>query len=139
MAAGGGPGRWDMGVAAKHNVLVADIGGTTSRLAVVGAEGRPERISTMAHNGLNGPAAAITRYLQKTGAQPQAGVLAVAAPVGGDEITLTNRGWTFRIGEIADQFKFTALRALNDFEAVAWALPGLGPKDVRTLGPKRAP
>jgi glucokinase len=129
-----------MGVAANStsSVLLADIGGTTSRLAVAGALGRPERIATMANNGLNGPAAAISRYLKKTGARPEAGVIAVAAPVGGEEITLTNRGWTFRVPEIAAQFKFSALHALNDFEAVAWALPGLTADDVRALGPKRA-
>ena len=124
-------------VASKHasTVLLADIGGTTSRFAVTGAHGRPERIATMANNGLAGPAAAIERYLGETNARPEAGVLAVAAPVGGDEIALTNRAWTFRLGDIADQFGWSALRALNDFEAVAWALPGLRTEDVRAIGP----
>lgn len=124
-------------VASKRasTVLLADIGGTTSRFAVTGAHGRPERIATMANNGLAGPAAAIERYLGETNARPEAGVLAVAAPVGGDEIALTNRAWTFRLGDIADQFGWSALRALNDFEAVAWALPGLRAEDVRAIGP----
>ena len=65
-------------------------------------------------------------------------MLAVAAPVGGEEIALTNRAWTFRLGEIADQFGWSALRAINDFEAVAWALPGLRAEDVRAIGPVRA-
>ena len=131
----------DMGSVASKltSVLLADIGGTTSRFAVTGAHGRPEHIATMANNGLSGPAAAIARYLGQTNARPGAGVLAVAAPVGGDEIALTNRAWRFRLGDIADQFGWSALRALNDFEAVAWALPGLRPEDVRTLGPARAP
>jgi glucokinase len=124
-------------VASKRasTVLLADIGGTTSRFAVTGAHGRPERIATMANNGLAGPAAAIERYLGETDARPEAGVLAVAAPVGGDEIALTNRAWTFRLGDIADRFGWSALRALNDFEAVAWALPGLRAEDVRAIGP----
>jgi glucokinase len=127
-------------VASKRasTVLLADIGGTTSRFAVTGAHGRPERIATMANNGLAGPAAAIERYLGETDARPEAGVLAVAAPVGGDEIALTNRAWTFRLGDIADRFGWSALRALNDFEAVAWALPGLRAEDVRTIGLPRA-
>jgi glucokinase len=122
-------------VASKlRSILIADIGGTTSRFAVTGAEGRPEHIATMANNGLSGPAAAIARYLGQTKARPEGGVLAVAAPVGGDEIVLTNRAWTFRLGDIAEQFGWSALRALNDFEAVAWALPGLRTEDVRAIG-----
>jgi glucokinase len=120
-------------------VLLADIGGTTSRFAVTGAEGRPEHIVTMANMGLSGPAAAIARYLGQTGALPHAGVIAVAAPVGGDEIALTNRAWTFRVGEIANQFGWSVLRAINDFEAVAWAVPGLRAEDVGPIGPARAP
>jgi glucokinase len=116
------------------SVLLADIGGTTSRFAVTGAAGRPEHIATMANNGLSGPAAAIARYLGQTNVRPQAGVIAVAAPVGEDEIVLTNRAWRFRPGDIADQFGWSALRAINDFEAVAWALPGLRSEDVRAIG-----
>jgi glucokinase len=120
-------------------VLLADIGGTTSRFALTGAHGRPERIVTMANDGVPGPAEAIARYLGDTGARPHAGVLAVAAPVDGDVIALTNRAWTIRLSEIKAQFGFTDLRALNDFEAVAWALPGLRPDDVRPIGPVRSP
>jgi glucokinase len=62
-------------------------------------------------------------------------VLAVAAPVDGDIIALTNRAWHFQLSDIAAQFGLSELRALNDFEAVAWALPGLGPDDVHPIGP----
>src|SRR2546425_6386303 len=124
--------------ASTATVLLADIGGTTSRFALTGAHGRPERIVTMANDGVAGPAAAIARYLGETGARPHAGVLAVAGPIDGDVTALTNRAWTFRLGELAAQFGFADLRALNDFEAVAWALPGLRPDDVRAIGPVRS-
>src|SRR5712691_2541366 len=91
-------------------VLLADIGGTTSRFALTGAHGRPERIVTMANDGVAGPAAAIARYLGETGARPHAGVLAVAGPIDGDAIALTNRAaWTFRLTELAAQFGFADL------------------------------
>ena len=82
-------------------------------------------------------AAAIDRYCAEAGVRPRVGVLAVAAPVDGEEIALTNRAWRFRLGELRTQLGFSQLAAINDFAAVAWALPGLRPEDVRAIGPAR--
>ena len=57
-----------------------------------------------------------------------------AGPVNGDEISLTNRAWSFRLSELRDRFGFAQVRAINDFEALAWALLGLAPTDTRPLG-----
>src|SRR5262249_7347461 len=50
---------------------------------------------------------------------------------------LTNRAWSFRIPELAARFGFSALRVINDFEALAWALPSLDATDMRPLGARR--
>jgi glucokinase len=89
----------------------------------------------MPNEDLPGPAAAISHFLSYTGARPQSGVLAVAGPVEGDEIALTNRAWRFRLSELAREFGFAKLHAINDFEAVAWSLFGLGPDAVKPIGP----
>jgi hypothetical protein len=39
---------------------------------------------------------AVARYLEGTGAQPGAGFFAVAGPIDGEDVALTNRGWRFR-------------------------------------------
>jgi glucokinase len=118
------------------SVLLADIGGTSSRFALAGAHGRPERILIIENDSVADLEAAIARYLQETDAQPWAAVLAVAAPVdGGEEVALTNRPWRFRRTALAQRFGFANLRVINDFEAIAWALPRLGPDDARPLGP----
>jgi glucokinase len=66
--------------------------------------------------------------------------LAVAGPIDGEEVALTNRTWRFRRGEFARRFGFSALRVVNDFEAIAWALPSLGAAETRPLGrPSLAP
>jgi glucokinase len=120
-------------------VLLADIGGTNSRFALPGADGRPEHVSIIDNDSVAGLEAAIARYLGETGAQPRAAVLAVAAPIdGADEIALTNRPWRFRRSALAQRFGFSALRIVNDFEAIAWALTRLGPDDARDLGTPRA-
>jgi glucokinase len=124
-----------MAVSDQPTILLADIGGTNCRFAVLGADGRPEHIHVIRKHEAPDFPAAIAHFLAQTGVHPQAGVLALAGPVSGDLITLTNRSWQFRLSEIATQFGLVELRALNDFEAVAWALPGLDADDTRPIGP----
>jgi len=61
-------------------------------------------------------------------------VFAVAGPVDGDDIKLTNRAWSFRVPDLSARFGFAPLRVINDFEALAWALPHLQPADQRPIG-----
>jgi len=115
-------------------ILLADIGGTNSRFALAGPDGRPEHVRILEHDTAPNLEAAITRYIEEIGARPQAAVLAVAGPIDGEEITLTNRGWRFRRGELARHLGLSTLRVVNDFEAIAWAIPRLAPAETRLLG-----
>jgi glucokinase len=119
--------------------LVADIGGSNTRFAVCAPGGRPERVMVVDNESVSGPEAAIRRYLGETGLRPQVAVLAVAGPVDGDEIRLTNRDWRFNLGQLGEQFGFARLHVINDFEAVAHALAVLRPDELRALGPAVAP
>jgi glucokinase len=122
------------------SVLLADIGGTNSRFALTGPDGRPERIEIVDNDKSADIATAITGYLAQAGAKPDAAVLAVAAPVdGSDEIVLTNRSWRFRRSDLMRRFGFTALQIVNDFEAIAWALTRLTEADTHCLGREVAP
>jgi glucokinase len=121
--------------AGKSAVLVADIGGTTCRFAMVGADGRPERVIRFPNREVPDMAAAISRYMGEAGVRPSIGVLALAGPIDGDEIVLTNRDWRFRLSALRAQLGFTQLHAINDFVAVAWALPALRADDVKPIGP----
>jgi glucokinase len=115
--------------------LIADIGGSKSRFALANSAGRPERIRVIDNDAVAGLAAAVARYLEETGARPRAATLAVAGPVDGEEVALTNRtAWRFRRGELARRFGFARLRVVNDFEAIARALPSLGATETRPLG-----
>jgi glucokinase len=114
-------------------VLLADLGGTSTRFALHRGNG-PEHVTVMANDDVPGPAAAIARFLSATGARPEFGVLAVAGPIDGETIALTNRNWRFRLGELKAQFGFTELCVVNDFEAVAWAVPGLKADHLRPIG-----
>ncbi|HZT26247.1 MAG TPA: glucokinase [Pseudolabrys sp.] len=115
--------------------LVADIGATNARfaLAEAGAIARPRVFATDDFVGL---AEAIEGYLaaEKPPRPPTSAVLAVAAPVTGDEITLTNFPWTFSVAATRRRFGFVNLRVVNDFVANALAIPHLGEADRLQIG-----
>ena len=119
---------------AKPAVLLADIGGTNSRLALAGSDGRPAHTLIIENDSVPNLEGAISRYLAETGACPSAAVLAIAGPLESEEVALTNRAWRFRPGELARRFGFAKLRLVNDFEAIAWALTRLTTTDAHPLG-----
>jgi glucokinase len=118
------------------STLVADIGGSNTRLAVAGLTARPLHIRAFANDSVPGLEAAIGDYLDRMERRPDAAVLAIAGPVGGRRITMTNRAWEVDLDAVQQRFGFRYVRALNDFEALAWALPWFEPdEDLRQLGP----
>ncbi|WP_170149455.1 ROK family protein [Rhodoplanes roseus] len=114
--------------------LIADIGGSNIRLAVTGPAARPTQMRAAANDRVDDIDGAIAAYLAETGATPEAAVLAVAGPVQGRRIALTNRDWVLDLDRIERRFGFRWACAVNDFEALAWALPEFGPEDLRPLG-----
>jgi glucokinase len=116
--------------------LVADIGGTNARFAMVDGPGAAARdvevLSTGDHPTLED---AIEAYLKEKGAQrPRAACLAVAGPVTGDLIKFTNHPWEFSINETRDALGLARLAVINDFEALALALPRLAADELLAIG-----
>ena len=118
-----------------NDILLADIGATNSRFAVVGPDGRPERMIKLRGDAVPNLEAGIERYIEESGIRPCAAVLAIAAPIDGDLIAMTNRPWRFKLSDLAARFEWKWVRCLNDFEAAAWSLPRLVENDIRSLGP----
>jgi glucokinase len=116
------------------DILLGDIGGTHSRFALLGEDGRPREARAFQNNDFGSLQDVIAQYLRETGVAPAQAVLAFAGPLTGPEITLTNRGWRFRLDDLKAQFGLGHIRAVNDFEAQAWALPLLGAADLRHIG-----
>ena len=114
--------------------LVADIGATHARFALLDSHGRPDRVSVVAtadHPGLGEAIAAFlaTRQLDSQDHQEMHAAIAVAGPITGDRVRLTNHPWTFSIDAVRRQAGFAKLVVINDLEAVALALPEL-PEDA---------
>ncbi len=115
-------------------VLVADIGGTNARFALADPAGGLRAIGIVPNEDAPTFEAAIEHYLTEHQVRPRAAVLAIAGPVGGDEIAMTNRPWRFRLSGLKQKFGFQVVRAINDFEALAWAIVGRADTDIRPLG-----
>ena len=117
-------------------VLVGDIGGTNARFAIL-----PSREAT----AIEFPTVATADYpdidvaleraiLTRTDIKPRSAVLAIAAPVTGDEIRLTNCPWTVRPKIMIDRLGFREVVILNDFEAQALAVVAIGPEHLEKIG-----
>lgn len=116
--------------------LLADVGGTNARFAwqaEAGASIEAVRVLPVAdHARLED---AIWCYLDGLGrGVPGLVAIAIANPVTGDRVHMTNADWSFSQAAVQAEFGFTTWRLLNDFTALALALPDLPPGDVRQVG-----
>jgi len=110
--------------------LVADIGGTHVRFATVDPRAQNPGVAavttypTKDHSDI---AAAARTYLkeQKLDTPPKSLVFAVAGPVVNGEIRLTNAGWDISEKDLRDKLGTENARLVNDFEALAMAVPAL--------------
>jgi glucokinase len=112
--------------------LVGDIGGTNSRFGLVEPGSFDvKNVQAMKNDDFASLEAAISAYVQSSGVERvSAAAIAVAAPVDRDVITLTNREWTFSAQSLGQAARADRMRLLNDYEALALALPHLGADDI---------
>jgi glucokinase len=109
--------------------LVADIGGTRARFALLDRTGSPGLVRILAVSDFPGPVEAIQAYLEEVGAPAlQAAAIALAAPVHGEVIRLTNAAWTFSRDQLKSRLGLRRVLLLNDF--TPW------PCRCRTLAPQ---
>lgn len=122
--------------------LVADIGGTNARFGWLAAPGsRAAHVKKLAVPEYPAPVDAARAYLAGLAAElgsayqpPQQAAIAVATAVVGDRVSFTNSHWTFSRQALQDELGLQGLQVLNDFEALALALPHLGAGQLRPHG-----
>jgi len=115
------------------STLVGDIGGTNVRLALAsGKHGDRPKLSEIWH----APTAdfpqfsdAVDAFLSQNDDRvnrgPDAAVFALAGPVSGDVIKITNNHWTIKRQSLISHFGFKRLYLMNDFAAMARSVPEL--------------
>jgi glucokinase len=117
------------------SALLADIGGTNARFALLedGRIGAPAILSVADHATPEDAIAAALALLKPTTPVDRA-VLALAGPVLAEPVRLTNAPWELRSDAIAARFGMARVRLVNDFLALAHALPHLAEADLLRIG-----
>ena len=115
--------------------LFADVGGTYARFALETSLGHFEHLASMRCADHDDFHAVVKAYLAGLPAvQIRHGGVAIAYPVEGDEVRMTNYHWHFSIEEMRQRLGLETLVVVNDFTALALALPRLSSRDVRQIG-----
>jgi len=116
--------------------LVGDIGGTNARFGLVSPDGELLHLRVLADADYPGIAEAVDAYLgERDGLpRPRRGAIAIASPVAGDEVRMTNHPWVFSVSGLKSRLRFQRLDVINDFTAQALALPHLKDADKVKIG-----
>ena len=122
--------------AIPYPVLIGDIGGTNARFTVIaGASAAARRLPTV--HTCHYPSiddAIQAEVIDGASVNPKSAVLALAGPIAGDRVQLTNCPWVVEPKKSVARFGLAEMILLNDFEAQALALPDLGPGDLDPIG-----
>ncbi|MDP6767815.1 MAG: glucokinase [Arenicellales bacterium] len=120
--------------------LLADLGGTNVRFALVPAgEYTPESIAKFRNRDYGSFEEAALAYLNDVGnPKLSKACIAVAAPVRGEEIQLTNYSWHLSAEPLRCQLALQQLLFVNDYLALAIALPDLKSSERIQIGDDRS-
>ncbi len=121
-------------------VLLCDIGGTNVRYALASAPGaRPEPVRKSLTADARAFSESALAALAQARLRPRSIMVCAAGPLGGRSLKLTNADWVIDGPAAARAIGVEQGLLLNDFEALAYALPSLGSQDARPIGAAAAP
>ncbi len=125
--------------------IVADIGGTNARYALVTGVNPETGQFTVSHqrtypsSEFDGLLSATQFYINSLhGIELHGACIAVAGPVANDEVMLTNLNWKFSIRAMTESLKLPRLEVINDFAASAYATPHVAKQHLKILNPGTA-
>jgi len=116
--------------------LLADVGGTWAHFALEIAPGQivhPASLRCAEHADFHSAVSSYLRALPPALA-PRHSALAIANPVDGDQVRMTNYHWQFSIEEMRQRLQLDTLVVVNDFTALAMSLPRLAASQRRQVG-----
>ena len=124
-------------------LVAVDIGGTHARFAIAEASGgrvtalaEPVTLKTAEHASLQ---TAWEAFAAQAGPLPRAAAIAVASPVGGEIIKLTNNPWIIRPALVRERLGVDSFVIVNDFGAIGHAVAQLGDEHFQPLAGPDAP
>jgi glucokinase len=114
--------------------LIADVGGTNARFALTDNSGDFFSARTLPCADYPGLIEAIRDYLTQASDQVvENTAIAIATPVSGDQVRMTNHHWSFSIEEVRQALGLQKLLVLNDFSALAMSLPYLAEAQLKRI------
>jgi glucokinase len=121
--------------------LIADVGGTNARFALLNG-GEPHDEQVLACADFPDFHSAVEHYLTQVGAsgnkRPKEAAVAIAGPITGDLIRMTNHVWQFSAARVRQQLGLSRMIFLNDFTALAMAVRHLPANELEPIGGGRA-
>lgn len=125
------------------SLVALDIGGTHARFAhaEIGADGaialgEPVTLKTSDYVSLNTAWTEFERQSDKP--VPKNAAIAIAGPVNGETVRMTNNSWVLHTGRLDDQLGLDKVTLINDFGAVAHAAANAGEGEfVYLAGPDK--
>jgi glucokinase len=128
-----GVSKYHMSSLVEH-VLLGDIGATNARFALL-SNGTLNAISSFEVAKFGQFADALAIFITEHSRQTEIhrAILAIAGPVQGERVALTNSSWVIDARELQTGFGLQ-VQIVNDFEAVALSLPSLTTADLARIG-----
>ena len=118
------------------NVLIGDIGGTKTILAVFSSESGPNKPlveKTYPSTHYDSLEAIIAEFLAEVKLPVASACFAIAGPIVAGRAQITNLTWVVDRDNLKSTFMWPEVKLLNDLESVAYAIPILGPSDIHTI------
>lgn len=116
--------------------LIADIGGTNARFALVDQGSTdPQHERTLSCSNYRTLVDAVLAYLEDVSQpMPETASLAIATPVSDDRVVMTNHIWDLSLEQTRKTLGLKSLKVLNDYTALALALPYLADDETYQVG-----
>ncbi len=124
----------------RQFAIVADIGGTNARFSRVALDTLAlDLVAVYPCADFASLADALTHYqVQQQLCHIKDVAIAIACPVNGDNVQMTNFHWQFSIQAMQSQLQLNSLLVMNDFTAVAMCLPALAEDQKIQIGGEAA-
>ena len=122
-------------------LIAGDIGGSTTRLALVSSERGPrnfvaeQEFHSADHEALQ---EVVQAFLARTGGHATSACFCVAGPVIGGHAQLTNLPWELEETALCNGLKLQRVTLLNDLQAIAHAVPHLQPEETVVINEGQA-
>jgi glucokinase len=119
-------------------ILAGDIGGTTTRLALISAEDGARKFIAEheVHSGdYGGLQPIVEAFLAEHNAHAVSACFDVAGPVIAGRAQLTNLPWDLEEASLCHSLNLQSVYLLNDLQAIAHAVPQLEPSEMAIINP----